>query len=135
QALGARRGEPLRFRGGDERAERTLLLAGRGRPVEPDVPGADAGDSPRIFVEPVAERIFRGVVPLRFDIGAADLDCVQLVPADAAFDDLLGAGLDVEKPTRSSFDERNWIGPFLLAEDDDRLVRALHIEAMRVVVG
>ena len=134
-ALGARRAVALGFSGDDERAERAFFAARRARPVEPVVLSFGTGELLGKFVEPVAETILGGVVSLRLDISSADLDRIQLVPADAAIDDLLRASLDVEAPTHSLLDQWNWIRPLVLSQHDNRLLRALGLEAMRLVIG
>ena len=57
-----------------------------------------ADDALRVLVHARAVVLLRGVLVLRLDVAAADLDGVELVPADAAVEDLLPSGLGVEAP-------------------------------------
>jgi hypothetical protein len=107
-ALGARRAVALGLGGGNERAERTLFLALRCRPIEAVMLSFGTHDSSCIFMETITEPILGGKVSLRFDIGAADLDRVQLVPPDSG-------SIICSAPALRSKRQRRYLPPYARA--------------------
>src|SRR5262249_14309433 len=87
----------LRGRRRDEIAERALLFAAGGRPVEPILLAGLAHDPLRIGADTGA-MVLLGILVLRIDEGEACPDGVELVAPDAAEQDFLAAGRGVELP-------------------------------------
>jgi hypothetical protein len=77
-----------------------------------------------LCVHSIAGNALLGIFLLRVDIGETDLDCGQLVAADAAIKDLLAAGRGVEPPGAVLAHERDRERPILSADDQHGLVRA-----------
>ena len=83
----------------------------------------------------LALRIGGGVFALRVDIGERHLDRVVLVLADAAVEDLLAPGHAVEAPLVLVLDERDRKRPVLVADDEDRAVRAVGRDLMLGIIA
>ena len=79
--------------------------------------------------------VLHGVFTLCVAIGETGPHREELVLADTAVDDLLGAGRGVELPARSAFYQGEGEGKFLRAEQQDGLVLALEFDPHQFVVG
>ena len=116
------------------RPEGALLAVGdRGIPVEPVLRAGGAH-------EPLGELLHAALVPdlarvlaLRRDVGSADGDGVELVPADAPIHDLFDAFGGVEPPVRAAPDEGDGEGPGVRADEQDRPVRGVLPEGPRLL--
>ena len=117
----------LRDRAGDLLAHRSAPGAVRVLPGETVLLSRGADDLLRVLVHARAVAALRGVLVLRLDEAPADLDGVELVPADAAEEDLPPACDGVETPRAPGLDDRNRQGPLALACDQRGLLRVLRI--------
>ena len=80
--------------------------------------GAD--DLLRVLIG-LASLLFRErVLVLRFLIALTDFDCVEFVAPDAAGQNLLTAGFDIEVPTPADFHDRQRHRPIFFAYEDIR---------------
>src|SRR5262249_37375531 len=115
--LGVAFGRRLREQG-PERARMLRIV-----PVEA---GPLAGGAADLLREVVLEL---RVLALRVDVDAADVDGLELVPADAPVQDLVVAGLRVEAPPTIDLHERDGKRPVVRAEMRDRLARRQRLDA------
>ncbi len=91
------------------------------------------GERLRILADAVTVAVGGGIGLLRGDIGAHHRDRFEFVAPDAAVDQFLFAGGEIEVPALVGFDQRRRIGPGLGAEHHDPAVGAIRIERVEIV--
>ena len=99
-------------------SERTWLLAGGCRPIEPVLLALAAYDALRIGVAE-SQEIERGVFVLCLHVRERNLDCGKLVAANAASEKFIQACGSVELPLTVLVDHRNRKGPVVFAYLED----------------
>ena len=80
-----------------------------------------AGKVSRILEDALAVSVLRVILPLRVDVGEADLHRVQLVPADPPRDDLFFASPRVEPPPVGGLHHRDGKRPIVWPDAKRRL--------------
>src|SRR6266436_4255450 len=116
-----------------ERSERARLLARLGVPVEAVPLARRAPQSLRVFADFALLALPGIVFALGIDVGEAHLDGVELVPADAAVEDLFAARRGVEAPARAVGHHGNGEGEIVRAHVEHDL-SAPRFEPVRRVV-